>query len=72
MALAGGIPQSKRLVHACVQVTGWEFGPTGMTRLKPGECLILIAKRELVEQHYDYDMVMRHEQSHCNGCVMTS
>jgi hypothetical protein len=67
MALACGIPQSNRLVHACAQVPGWEFGPTGMGKLKYGECLILIAKRILVEQHYDYDMVIRHEQAHCNN-----
>jgi hypothetical protein len=29
--------------------------------------MILLAKRELVEQYYDYDETIRHEQSHCNG-----
>jgi hypothetical protein len=29
--------------------------------------MILIAKRNLVEQYYDYDMVMRHERAHCEG-----
>jgi hypothetical protein len=33
----------------------------------PNECMILIAKRELVEQVYDYDMVIRHENAHCQG-----
>jgi hypothetical protein len=67
MAMVCGIPQTSRLVHACAQVPGWEFGPTGMGKLKYGECLILIAKRVLVEQHYDYDMVIRHENAHCNN-----
>jgi hypothetical protein len=29
--------------------------------------MILLAKRELVEQYYDYDMLIRHENAHCVG-----
>lgn len=29
--------------------------------------MILLAKRELVEQYYDYDETIRHSRAHCNG-----
>jgi hypothetical protein len=35
--------------------------------MKDNECMILLAKRELIKGVHDYDEVIRHEQGHCNG-----
>jgi hypothetical protein len=54
-----------RDIHGCSRPPG--FYTPGIGRMKPDECMILLAKRELIKGVHDYDMVIRHEQSHCNG-----
>jgi hypothetical protein len=54
-----------RDIHGCSRPPGWDT--PGIGRMKSNECMILIAKRELIKGVHDYDMVIRHETAHCNG-----
>jgi hypothetical protein len=54
-----------RDIHGCARPPGW-YTP-GIGVMKQNECMILLVKRELMAQTYDYDMVIRHETAHCLG-----
>jgi hypothetical protein len=58
-------PETTRMIHGCAAVPGTYSRGIGFMRAN--ECTILLAKRELVEQYYDYDETIRHERAHCLG-----
>jgi hypothetical protein len=58
-------PETTRMIHGCAAVPGTYARGIGFIR--GNECMILLAKRELVEQYYDYDETIRHEIAHCHG-----
>jgi hypothetical protein len=58
-------PETTRMIHGCAAVPGSYSRGVGFMRTN--ECTILLAKRELVEQYFDYEETIRHERAHCLG-----
>jgi hypothetical protein len=61
-----------RWLYGCAVVPGMGRPGVGYMYVRvPGdphnECMILLLKRELVEQYYDYEELIRHERAHCLG-----
>jgi hypothetical protein len=66
VAIGCGTPPG-RIFSGCAIPPQIQLGQTGTTRIRPGECMILLAKRKLVEQSFNYEELIRHEIAHCNG-----
>ena len=54
-----------RDIHGCARPPFWHT--PGIGTMGPNECMILLVKRDLMRQAFDYEDVIRHEQGHCNG-----
>jgi hypothetical protein len=53
------------MIHGCAAVPGTYSRGVGFMRAN--ECTVLLVKRQLVEQYFDYEETIRHEVAHCNG-----